>query len=254
MKIDNVVALVTGANGGVGTALVDEFLRRGAAKVYIAGRSEAALTPLTSRDDKRLIPVIIDVTQTAQIESAAKSLTDVTLLVNNAGYTAIRGVLAADAIAEAQQEMNVNYFGPLRMARAFAPGIHAAGGGTIVNVLSFLSLVTLPLMGTYSASKAAALSMSRSLRAELATQGIQVVHAMPVQVDTAMGAWYEGPKIPPAEAAHDILDAVEANVSEVFPGKLSEEMNSTYKSDPVALQAYLDTLLPGAEAGESRFK
>lgn len=246
MKIEGVVALVTGANGGIGKALVAKLLQRGASKIYVGGRSEAALSGLLAGQDRRLVPVILDVTAAAQIEDAAKRLTDVTLVINNAGYCAVRGTLAADAIAEARREIDVNYFGPLSVARAFTPAISGAGGGAIVNLLSFLSLVTLPLMGTYSAAKAAALAMTRSLRAELAAKNINVLAVMPVQVDTAMGAWYDGPKVSPEEAARDILDAVEADAAEVFPGKLSQDAAAAFASDPRALQAQLATILPAA--------
>jgi short-subunit dehydrogenase len=246
MKIEGVVAIVTGANGRIGKALVAELLARGASKVYVGGRSDSALSDLLAGKDSRLVPVILDVTDDRQVEEVAKRLADVTLVINNAGYCAIRGTLAADAVQEARREMEVNYFGPLRVARAFEPVLTGAGGGAIVTVLSFLSLVTLPLMGTYSASKAAALAMTRSLRAELAAKNINVLPAMPVAVDTAMGAWYNGPKVSPDEVAADILDAVEAGAAEVYPGKLSQEAAAAFASDPKALQAQLATFLPAA--------
>jgi short-subunit dehydrogenase len=246
LKIQGSAVLVTGANGGIGRALVGELLCRGASKVYVCGRSEAALVPLLAGEDSRLVPVILDVTDPVQIEKAAKRASDVTLVINNAGYSAEQGTLAREAIANARREIEVNYIGPLGVARSFASVITAAGGGAIINVLSFLSLVTLPLMGTYSASKAAALAMTRSLRAELAAQGIAVVAAMPVQVDTAMGDWWNGPKVAPEDVARDVLDALEAEEEEIFPGELSRGAAETFRKDPKALQAQHSSVLPAA--------
>ncbi|HEY9466842.1 MAG TPA: SDR family oxidoreductase [Vicinamibacterales bacterium] len=251
MKIKQSVVLVTGANGGLGKALVAELLRRGVAKVYVGRRNEAALIEVLAKGDSRVVPVVLDVTDQAQVNAVAERAQDVTLVINNAGYNAMTGTLTADVVAGARQEMEVNYIGPLRVARAFAPAIAKAGGGTIVNVLSFLSLVTLPLMATYSASKAAALAMTRSLRAELGSQNINVLAAMPVQIDTAMGAWFIGEKIAPEEAAIGILDAVEAGEVEAFPGRLSQDMASAFKADPEALQAQLAQHLPAPGRSEA---
>src|SRR5260221_1774917 len=243
MKIADAIALMTVGNGGIGRALVAELLQRRASKIYIGVRSKAALSQLSSSSDPRLVPLILDVTDGKQLEAAAAQAKDVTLVINNAGYSADKATLAADALSNARQEMDVNYFGPLRVAHAFVPAL-AGNGGTIVNVLSFLSLVTLPLLGTYAASKAAALSMTRSLRAELAKRGIKVIAAMPVQVDTPMGAWWDGPKVTPQDAAREIIDAVEVGADEVFPGKLSQEAARAFKADPQALQARLATVIP----------
>jgi short-subunit dehydrogenase len=191
------------------------------------------------RPDFALAPVILDASDPVQIAEAARRASDVTVVLNNAGYCSNEGMLAEQAIANARAEIDVNYIGALGVARVFAPVISASGGGAIISVLSFLSLVTLPLLGTYSASKAAALSMTRSLRAELAPQGVAVLAAMPVQVDTPTGSWWDGPRVAPDEAASDILDALETGEDEVFAGALSREAAAKFEADPKAFQARL---------------
>jgi short-subunit dehydrogenase len=172
---------------------------------------------------------------------------DVTLLINNAGDTAMQGAVSASGIEAARQEMGVNDFGPLQMSRAFAP-ILGENGGAIANVLSFLSLVTPALMVTNSASNAAALSPSHSLRAELKADSITVLAAMPVQIDPAMGAWTPEDKVSPSEAAADIVDAIASGVDAAFPGALPRGAAQAFQNDPKGLQAHLASVLPSQTA------
>jgi len=188
MDISGSIALVTGANGGIGRVFVADLLKRGAAKIFVAARDTASLGSLLRDGDLRLVPLPLDVTDPDQVAAAASVAHDVTLLINNAGYAAFEGAIAATDMDDARREMEVNYFGTLAMTRAFAPRLAEAGGGAVLNMLSMLSLVSLPMAATYSASKAAGLSLTRSIRAELAAQGTQVVGVLAVQTDTAMGA------------------------------------------------------------------
>ncbi|MCV9961344.1 SDR family oxidoreductase [Pararhizobium sp. BT-229] len=243
-KIENAVALVTGANRGIGREFVSELLRRGAKKVYLGARDPAALADLVSLDPARLVALKLDVTNPADIEKAAKTATDVTLLINNAGFAGGQGAISAPDISIARQEMEVNYFGVLALSKAFAPILAKAERSSIVNVLSFLSLVTLPLAGTYSASKAAGLAASRSIRAELKGQGTQVVATMPVQVDTDMGRSLPEPRLQPLDVVSETLDAVEAGIEEVFPGELTRNAASAFAADPKGVQAHMSTRLP----------
>ncbi len=246
MKTSEAIALVTGANGGIGQALVRELLERGAHKVYAAARNPETLAELRESNPDRVVVIKLDVTDVASVEAAAKLAPDVNLLINNAGFSGDSGALASADVSNAKQEMDVNYFGPLNVSRGFASVLKDNNGGALVNVLSFLSLVALPLMGTYSASKAAALSLTHSLRAELKSQGTTVIAAMPVQVDTAMGAWTNQDKVTPKEAASDIVDAIEEGAYEVFPGELSRGAAGAFIADPKGLQAQLATVLPTA--------
>lgn len=243
-KIENSVALVTGANRGIGREFVAELLRRGAAKVYLGARDPAALADLVALDPERLVPLKLDVTNAADIAEAAKVATDVTLLINNAGFAGEHGVFSAPDLSVARAEMEVNYFGVLALSKAFAPILAKASQSSIVNVLSFLSLVTLPSAGTYSASKAAGLAATRSIRAELKGQGTQVIATMPVQVDTDMGKNLPEPRLKPVEVASDTLDGVEAGAEGVFPGELTRNVQTAFAADPKGVQAHMSTRLP----------
>jgi short-subunit dehydrogenase len=140
--------------------------------------------------------------------------------------------------------MDVNYFAPLSLVRAFAPQLAAAGGGAIVNILSFMALVTPPRSSTYSASKAAALAVTRGARAELAAQGTKVIAVMPVQVDTDMGRDLPEPRLTPQEVAADSLDAVVSGLEEVFPGEPTHQRADAFAKDPRAVQAQMSKLIP----------
>lgn len=244
MKIDGSVALVTGANRGIGRAYVEALLARGAAKVYAAARDPSSVADLVEDGDGRVVALALDVTDERQVAAAAKNAADVTLLVNNAGFAGRSSAYTTLDLGAARQEMEVNYFGMLALTQAFAPILKASGGGTVVNVLSFLSLVTLPFAATYSASKAAGLAVTRSLRAELAGQGTTVVAVMPVQVETEMGRNLPEPRLSTAEVVDETLDAVVQGLDEVFPGELTRQNARAFAADPRAAQARMSTMIP----------
>ncbi|WP_426615919.1 SDR family NAD(P)-dependent oxidoreductase [Bradyrhizobium sp. McL0616] len=242
MDIAGSVALVTGANGGIGQAFVRALLARGAAKVYVAARDPASLADLLKQSEGRLVPLKLDVTDPAQVAAAAATAPDVTLLVNNAGYAAFQGAIAAPDISAARREMDVNYFGPLALTRTFKP---ALAGGAIVNMLSMAALVSLPVTGTYSASKAAFLSVTRSIRAEMAAQGTIVVGVLAVQTETAIGARLPPPRMTPDEVVSDALDAVQAGTNdEVVAGSLTRGAYQAFIADPKGFQAKMSMRLP----------
>lgn len=242
MNIEGSVVLLTGANGGIGRALTQELLSRGAAKIYLGARDVSTLQPLLAQS-ARLVPLTLDVAKPQQIAAAALLASDVTLLINNAGAAIFTGVLSAQDTAAARQEMEVNYFGMLALVQALRHTPAFQAGGAIVNLLSILSLVTLPVAGTYSASKAAALALTRTLRAELKARGTQVLGVLPVQVDTAMGAPLPEPRLTVAEVASGTLDALEAGQEEVFPGALSQGAAQAFAADPVGMQASLSGMV-----------
>jgi short-subunit dehydrogenase len=245
MNISGSTALVTGANGGIGRAFVAELVKRAAGKIYVAARDTASLRDLLRDGDRRLVPLPLDVTDPDQVAAAASVANDVTFLINNAGFAAFKGAIAASDMDDGRREMEVNYFGTLAMTRAFAPLLASAGGGTVLNMLSMLSLVSLPMAATYSASKAAGLSLTRSLRAELGAQGTLVIGVLAVQTDTAMGAALPEPRMSPAEVVADALDAIEAGTNdEVIAGGHSRGVYQAFTADPKAVQAMMSTRLP----------
>ena len=241
MNVKESVALVTGANRGVGEAFVRALLDRGAAKIYAAMRStEGYRTP-----DGRVKAIALDVTDRAAVAAAAAEYGDVTLLVNNAGVNRNRPISDDDALRNARDEMEVNYFGTMEMCRRFGPVLGANGGGAIVNMLSLLSRVNLPMIGTYCASKAAALSLTQGVRAELAAQGTLTVAVMPGAIDTRMGDMNPPPLERPIDVANAALDAVEAGEEDIYPGVMAEGVSQGLAADAKAVEKQFAEYLPG---------
>lgn len=240
MDIRGCTALVTGANRGIGEAFVHELLSRGAGRIYAAAR----VGNLVSWADSRVVPLTLDVTSEAQVADAAARCQDVTLLINNAGVNFNSGLLAAPTIDNARTEIETNYLGTLRMCRAFAPVLGANGGGCIVNMISITALAHLPLMGSLSASKAALLSLTQGVRAELAKQGTLVIGVLPGAVETRMTEGVPVPKIKPAETARLALDAVASGTEEIYPSQMAEGWLAQHRADPKALEKELAAYLP----------
>lgn len=244
-KIEGQVALVTGANRGIGQAYVEELLTAGAAKVYAAARNPGSLDGLVAKAGGRVVPVTLDVTKSAQVEALAAAHSDVTLLVNNAGIAAFEGLIDAKTVDPARQEMETNYFGTLNLVRAFAPVLAANGGGTIVNMASIVSHVNFPALGSYSASKAAVHSLTQGIRAELAAQGTLVVGIYPGPVDTDMTAGVPMEKTPANAVVRNILEGIEAGEEEIYPDPTSIEMHAGLLGDPKAVEKQAGAMLPG---------
>jgi NAD(P)-dependent dehydrogenase (short-subunit alcohol dehydrogenase family) len=233
--VEGTVALVTGANRGIGAAFVSGLLEAGAQRVYAAARDAQALAGPAQRD-ARVIPIALDITDDTSVQEAAARLVDVDLVVNNAGVALGARLIGAADLSAARQEMEVNYFGLLRMCRAFAPILAANGGGTLINVLSILARVASPTVGSYSASKASALSLTQAVRAELLSQGTRVIGVLPGYVDTDMAARVSAPKIQPSEVVQATLDALQTDQDEVYPGELATQIAALLLQNPKAVE------------------
>jgi peptide/nickel transport system ATP-binding protein len=244
MQIKGSVALVTGANRGIGRAFVEALVARGAAKVYATARQPDRLADLVAKHKGKVTALKLDITNAADIAAAAGQARDVTLLVNNAGINLQAGLIAAKDLSQARAEIETNYFGPLNMCRAFAPILKANGGGTILNMLTILARVNLPMYGSLSASKAAALSMTQGVRAELAGQGTLVVGVMPGACDTDMERNFPPPKLAPSEAARIALEAVESGIEDVYPGDMATGLSQGLAAAPKAVEKDLAKYLP----------
>ena len=241
MNVKDSVALVTGANRGVGEAFVRALLERGAAKIYAGMRD----TDGYEAPDARVRPLALDVTDHGRVAEAAGECADVTLLVNNAGANRNRPISDDDAQKNARDEMAVNYFGTMEMCRRFGPVLGANGGGAIVNMLSILSRVNLPMIGTYCASKAASLSLTQGVRAELAAQGTLTVAIMPGAINTRMGDMNPPPLEDPADVANAALDAVEAGEEDIYPGTVATGVSQGLAADAKAVEKQFADYLPG---------
>jgi NAD(P)-dependent dehydrogenase (short-subunit alcohol dehydrogenase family) len=215
--------LVTGANRGIGQALVDEALRRGAARVYAGTRR-----PWT-HPDERVTPLTLDVTDAAQIQAAAGGVESVDILINNAGV-ALYDDLSDPAVLE--QHLAVNLFGTHAVTQAFLPKL-LRSRGAIVNNLSLNALAPLPVIPAYSVSKAAAFSLTPSLRARLAGRGVRVHAVLTGPVDTDMNRGLDIPKATPESAARAVFDGVENGEEDIFPDPMSQTLAEGWRSGTV---------------------
>jgi NAD(P)-dependent dehydrogenase (short-subunit alcohol dehydrogenase family) len=230
MDISASTPVVTGAARGLGSHLVDALLDRGARKVYALARDTSKI-----RRDDRVVPVTFDLLHPGSIAAAAHQAADATMLINNASTAAFAGPLEA-APDRFEREMAVNYGGTYATIRAFVPVIEANGGGQIVNILSLLALSSTPPMTGYSASKAAAHSLTQALRPVLAAKGISVHGVYPGGIDTDMLAGIDAPKTAPSEVAASILDALTEDVEDIFPDPNSQAMAEVWWSDPKSFE------------------
>lgn len=224
MDIQGSVALVTGANRGLGRAYAEALLEQGA-KVYAGVRDPASVT------DSRLVPVPLNVTDRAQASAAAERLTDVDLVINNAGVS--QPALPLDvSLEDARHELEVNYLGSLSVAQAFAPVLAANGGGALVNVLSVASWIALPRLTTYAASKSAAWAMTNALRQQLLPNGTLVVGVHAGYLDTDLAAVVPAEqKSPPALVVNATLRAIEAGEVEVLADDWTRSVKANLHDD-----------------------
>jgi len=215
--------LVTGANRGLGQALVQQALERGAARVYAGSRGPSAA------GDERIAPLTLDVTDAGHIRAAAEMVRSLDVLINNAGLW-VPDDLSARGVLE--QHLAVNLFGPLEVTQAFLPALRSSRG-TLVNVISLAAVAAVPITPAYSVSKAAALSLTQSLRALLAGEGVSVHAALPGPIDTEMVRSLDIPKAPPADVARAILDGVERGDEEIFPDPMSLALADGWRASVV---------------------
>jgi NAD(P)-dependent dehydrogenase (short-subunit alcohol dehydrogenase family) len=220
MTIADKTVLVTGANRGIGQALVEEALRRGAKRVYAGTRQAFA------HSDGRVTPLTLDVTNAAQIQAAVESIESLDILINNAGVALLDDL---SDVAALERHLAVNLFGTYAVTQAFLP-LLTRSQGTITNVLSLAALAAVPITPAYSISKAAAFSLSQSLRALLAGRGVTVHVALPGPVDTDMIRDWDIPKSRPESVARGIFDGIERAEEEIFPDPLSASLAESWRS------------------------
>ncbi|MFG1869342.1 SDR family oxidoreductase [Micromonospora arborensis] len=227
MQISGSIALVTGANRGIGRHFARQLLERGAAKVYATARRPEAID-LPGVETLRL-----DITDPGSVEEAAAAASDVTLLVNNAGISTFTNLVTGD-LGKIRSELDTHFFGTLSMVRAFAPVLGANGGGAILNVLSALSWFSYDGANAYAAAKAAEWSLTNGIRLELAGQGTLVTGLHLGSADTDMTASYDGDKMDPADVVRVALDGIEAGKIEVLADEWSAYVKASLANDPSA--------------------
>jgi len=238
-RIEGAVALVTGANRGIGRALTEALLTRGARKVYATARNPEALRDL--RDD-RLVSLRLDVTDVDQIRAVGEAAQDVEVVFNNAGVALPGGIADSTVLDRARREMEVNYFGPLQLLQRLALTLATNGGGAVVNIGSAAGLTNFPFIPTYSASKAALHSLTQAARILLGAQGTSVFGVYAGPVDTDMTRGFELPKTSPRDVALAILDGIEAGQEDIFPDPFAVDFGRRFGSSPKASERQLATM------------
>jgi NAD(P)-dependent dehydrogenase (short-subunit alcohol dehydrogenase family) len=220
MNIAEKTVLITGANRGIGEALVKEALNRGAKKVFAGTRSALPNT------DPRVTAMTLDVTNASQIRRAVDEVAALDVLINNAGIAIPDDLTDLDVV---QKHLNVNLLGMVKVTQAFLP-LLIRSKGAIVNILSMTSVAAYPILPSYSISKAAALSLTQSLRALLKRQGVSVHAVLPGSVDTDMTRGYDLPKVSPESAAAGIFDGVEEGEEDIFPDPTSRTLADGWRA------------------------
>lgn len=244
MRIEGKNVLVSGANGGIGSALVQELLKRGAQKVYAAMRNPENAQSMPELNGEKVVPTELDITAPESVKAAANACPDVDMLFNNAGCNRLTAFMNPAALEAAHEEMEINYLGTLRVCQAFAPVLKNRGEGLIANVCSIIGMVNLPANGTYCASKAAMHSLTQGIRAELAQQNIRVIGIYPGPVETRMTAGQEMPKTSPADIATAICAGVESDREDIFPDPMSAEVSTMLSKDAKAVEKEFAQMLP----------
>lgn len=237
-RIEGATLLVTGANRGIGRAVVEAALAQGAKRVYAGARSKVSLDPLVRAHGGRLVALELDITDAGEIAAAARVAKDVGLVVNNAGVVELLGASFDDAGwgTAGRREMDVNLFGTLRMTQAFAPILAANGGGALANVISVAAFANFPALLSYSASKAALHSLTQATRQRLKAQGTYVAGIYPGPVDTDMGRDIPMEKASPESVAREIISGLEAGLEEIFPDPVARQLGGGFLSAPKEIE------------------
>jgi NAD(P)-dependent dehydrogenase (short-subunit alcohol dehydrogenase family) len=234
MNIDGSIALVTGANRGIGRSLTKALLARGARRVYAGARDLKSLDSLLKEGGERVVGLKLDVTKPAVVAAAASAAPDVTLLFNNAGVIGSQNLLTS-ARSSLELDFATNFYGTLDVTRAFLPIIERTRGG-IVNLLTLLSYASMPALGGYSAAKAAAFSLTQALRADLRKRNVAVFGVFPGAVDTDMIRGFEMPKTSPDAVASAILDGIVKGDEDIYPDPMSRDLAAKYQAEPKSLE------------------
>jgi len=237
MKLAGTTALVTGANRGLGRAFVEALRGAGCARIYAGARDAAGIA-----GDGIVVPIKLDITREDEVAAAASRCMDVNVLINNAGVARFKPALGAPAMDDARLEMETNYFGTLAMCRAFAPVLKTNGGGALVNMLSVVSFMNVPMQGSYSASKAAEWSLTKAVRFELRAQGTLVIGVYAGYIDTDMTTGIAGPKSSPADIAARVIEGIEDGTADILADQRSREVFDMLRRDDRGFDANMQKL------------
>ncbi len=234
MKILNSTVLVTGANRGIGLALVEKLLEKGAAKIYATYRSANDRSMLQELDE-RVVPIHLDLGDRSLIAQLSQSVPSLDILINNAGIFSAADILEATE-EQLRNDFETNFFGALAVTKALLPALKKNSSAAIANLSSIAGLASMPSFGGYSASKAAVHSMTQSLRGKLKADGISVHGVYPGPVATRMTEKMDMETTPASVAAGNILEDIENGVEEIFPDTMSQQVGPLFLSSPKKLE------------------
>lgn len=238
VQVKGAVVFITGTNRkrGMGRALVEEAIRRGAKKVYATARKIEDLADLARKYPGAVVPVSLDLTQKVDIEQAVKNASDTQILINNSGFAGSTGICFNYDESISKQEFEVNYFGTLRLIQAFCSTLIKNNNTAIVNIVSIGGLFPFPMCATYSASKAAAHSITQTVRAELAHHAVSVFGVYPGPIDTDMADGIPLPKETSAKAANRIFDGIEQGIEDITTDGFADSFVQTLRTDPKTIE------------------
>lgn len=234
--IQGKTALVTGANRGIGKAIVEALITAGAQRIYAAARDINSLQTLVSQAPNIIVPVQLDVTKAGDIANIATLVGELDILINNAGIATGSDFSGAASLAIAADEMATNYFGVISLTHALLPVLHKSSGAAVINVSSIAGIANFPTLGPYSASKAAVHSFTQGLRAEVRKANIAVVGVYPGPVETRMTEGFEMDKAAPADVANAVLTGLKNGEEDVFPDAFSAAMYQVFVQNPKQLE------------------
>ena len=226
------VALVTGANRGIGEGYVKTLLEAGTSTIYAAARDLASLEAVVALNPQVIKPVQLDVTQPEQIQALASKIESLDILVNNAGVINPSISSAENATEIARQEMEVNLFGPMTLTSLLLPKLKQSAQGAIVNISSIAGISNLPSIGTYSVTKAAMHSYTQGLRGDLINSNISVLGVYPGPIDTRMAEGFEMDKPAPTQVAIRTFECLNQGINDVFPDDFSQQMYASFLQKP----------------------
>ncbi len=232
IEIKSSIALVSGANRGIGKAITEELLNKGAKKVYAGARKKESLAELKSKYGERLVPIELDVTNQTSVENAAKQTEDITMLVNNAGVLAHGSYETKDMMDSLEKNLAVNLFGVARLTQAVLPNLKNKSNTAIVTVSSVAGLANMPLENGYSVSKAAAHSLIQGLRGDLKEDNILVSGIYPGPIDTDLAKYIDLDKDTPQNLAQNVVNALEQGQEDIFPDVMAKQVEQTFFSAP----------------------
>jgi len=236
VEIEGKVALVSGANRGIGRAITVELLENGAKKVYAGARKASSLDELKEKYGERLVPVELDVTNNETIDNVVKIAGDVEILVNNAGVFVFGNFLQGNALESLDSNLDVNVKGMAKLTSAFIGSLKDRESAAIVSVSSAVALGNMPMGLTYSASKAAVHSIMQGIRGELKGSNVLVAEVYPGPIDTDMTKGFEMEKDTPENVAKNVIQGIKDGSEDIFPDPMSKQVGETYASNPKAVE------------------